>query len=284
MRPPPVQTILRPRRVDMVNTERFRVAPGMGIKLSDYPTKENGGLTREVGKKALAKLIKRMQELQEVLYAEGKHSLLVVLQALDAGGKDSTIRNVFGPLNPQGCRVTGFKAPSSRELAHDYLWRVHGETPGRGEIRVFNRSHYEDVLIVRVKNFVPKARWKRRYEHINDFERLLADEGTTIRKFYLHISPEYQKERFKRRLDRPDKHWKFNPADLKERALWPDYQLAFEDALSKCSKADAPWYVVPAERRWFRNLLVARVIVEALEGLSMAYPEPDFDPKSIVIP
>ncbi len=267
-----------------MHTNDFRIEPDSKVRLVDRPTRENGGLTRAEGREALAGLIRRMKELQEILYAEGKHSLLIVLQAMDAGGKDSTIRNVFGPLNPQGCRVTGFKAPSTRERAHDYLWRIHRETPGRGEIRVFNRSHYEDVLIVRVKNFVEKSRWKRRYRHINDFERLLTDEGVTIRKFYLHISPEYQKERFQRRLDRPDKHWKFNPADLTERALWPDYQHAFEDAISKCSTPAAPWYVVPAERRWFRNLLVAKVVVEALEDLDMAYPEPDFDPQSIVIP
>ncbi len=267
-----------------VDTEQFRVVPGSKVRLADHSTRENGGLTRDEGKRALGKLTRRMEELQEILYAEGRHSLLIVLQAMDAGGKDSTIRSVFGPLNPQGCRVTGFKAPSAEERAHDYLWRVHAKAPRRGLIRVFNRSHYEDVLIVRVKNLVRKSVWKRRYRHINDFERLLTDEGTTIRKFYLHISPEYQKERFQRRLDRPDKNWKFNPDDLKERALWPAYQAAFEEALSRCSEPAAPWYVVPAERRWFRDLLVAQVVVEALESLDMSYPEPDFDPGEIVIP
>jgi PPK2 family polyphosphate:nucleotide phosphotransferase len=267
-----------------MKTKDYLIGPGEKVDLQDRPTREDGGLTREEGRAEFAKLLRRMQELQEILFAEGRHSLLIVLQAMDAAGKDSTIRHVFGPLNPQGCRVTGFKVPSEAERARDYLWRVHQETPGRGEIRVFNRSHYEDVLIVRVKNLVEEERWRRRYRHINEFERLLAEEGTTIRKFYLHISPEYQKERLQRRLDRPDKRWKFNPADLKERELWPEYRRAFEEALSKCSRPHAPWYVVPAERRWFRDLLVAQVVVETLTGLDLRYPEPDFDPESIVIP
>jgi len=231
----------------------------------------------------LNKLPGQLDELQELMYAEGKHAVLVVLQAMDAGGKDSTIRSVFGRINPQGCRVWNFKAPSARELSHDYLWRVHHRAPGRGYIGVFNRSHYEDVLIVRVKNLVEEKRWKRRYEHINNLEKLLTDEGTVIRKFYLHISKDYQKKRFQRRLDRPDKHWKFNPADLKERAHWSDYRRAYEAVLERCSTEAAPWYVIPAEKRWYRNLLISTIMVETLESLKMEYPKPDFDASTISI-
>jgi PPK2 family polyphosphate:nucleotide phosphotransferase len=206
-----------------------------------------------------------------------------VFQAMDAAGKDSTTRRVFGPVNPQGCRVIGFKAPSSLELAHDYLWRIHQHVPQRGMISVFNRSHYEDVLIVRVRGLVADEVWRKRYDHINDFERMLADEGVTILKFFLHISRDYQKRRLQRRLDKPDKHWKFNPADLVSRAQWDDYRRAYEDALGRCSAAHAPWYVVPAENRAFRDLLVAQVVVDALEGLDMRYPEPDYDPAAVRI-
>ena len=265
------------------DTDRYRVRPCAKVSLAEIPSRDDGGVEKEEGIRELGKLSLRMRELQELLFAEGRHAVLVVLQAIDAGGKDSTIESVFGPLNPQGCRVTGFKVPSDEERAHDYLWRVHRHVPGRGMIAVFNRSHYEDVLVVRVKNLAPKSVWKRRYDHINDFERLLTDEGLTIRKFYLHISKDYQRERLQRRLDHPDKLWKFNPADLAERARWDAYREAFDEAISRCSTEAAPWYVVPAERRWFRNLLVARVMVETLESLDMSYPKPDFDPKTIVI-
>jgi len=263
--------------------ERFLVAPGSTIDLADYPTDADPELSRPKGEQRFAKLLARLSRLQEMMYAQGKHSLLVVLQAMDAGGKDSAIRNVFGPINPQGCRVINFKAPSSEELQHDFLWRVHANAPRAGYIHVFNRSHYEDVLIVRVKGLVPEDRWRRRYEHINAFERMLHDEGTTILKFFLHISKDYQKKRLQRRLDNPDKHWKFEPADLIERARWDDYQAAYAEALSRCSTPQAPWYVIPAEKRWYRNLLIGQTIVEKLESLGMSWPEPRFDAESIVI-
>ena len=265
----------------MFDTEPYRVPANGEIRLRDRPTDDDGGLKKKEGEKQMESVIERLRDLQELLFAEHKQKVLVVLQAMDAGGKDSTIRHVFGPLNPQGCRVVGFKAPTARELAQDYLWRIHRHTPRAGHISVFNRSHYEDVLIVRVLNLVPKDRWQRRYEQINAFEQMLSDEGTTILKFYLHISKDYQKQRFQRRLERPDKHWKFNPADLSARDRWEDYQAAYEAALSRCSTPNAPWYVVPAECRWFRNLLIARVLADRLESLDMKYPEPNFDPASV---
>ncbi len=266
------------------NTSDYRIEPGTQVDLDARASRDDGGLDKDEGKDRFKALRKRLVELQELLYAEDKHSLLVVFQAMDAGGKDSTIRHVFGRVNPQGCRVASFKSPSTLEGAHDFLWRIHDQVPKRGMIRVFNRSHYEDVLIVRVKGFVPESVWSRRYEHINNFEKLLADEGTHILKFYLHISKDYQRERLQRRLDRPDKHWKFNPDDLSERQRWDAYRVAFEDAIGRCATGHAPWYVVPSERRWFRDLLVAQVIVDKLESLDMRYPEPTFDPEEIEIP
>jgi PPK2 family polyphosphate:nucleotide phosphotransferase len=213
-----------------------------------------------------------MAELQELMFAEGKHSLLIVLQAMDAGGKDSTIRRVMEAFNPQGCHVIGFKAPTELELDHDFLWRIHQHTPSRGHVSIFNRSHYEDVLIVRVEELVPEAVWRARYDHINNFERLLADSGVTILKFYLHISKDEQKQRFQERLDRPEKNWKFNPGDLDTRAQWDDYMAAFEDVFNKCNHPWAPWYIVPANKKWYRNLVISTAIVEALEKLDMQYP------------
>lgn len=267
----------------MVSPKRYRVCPGDKVRLAERRSRDDGGMDKVKGREQFFALRRRLVELQELLYAESRRALLVVFQAMDTAGKDSTIRSVFGPVNPQGCRVESFKAPSSLELAHDYLWRVHAVTPRRGHFTVFNRSHYEDVLIVRVRNLVPEERWRARYDHINAFERLLHDEGTVIVKFFLHISKEYQKLRLQRRLDRPDKHWKFSPDDLAERKRWGDYQEAYEAALSRCSSEWAPWYIVPAERRWFRNLLVTRILVDTLESLDMKYPEPTFDPTTITI-
>lgn len=267
----------------MTDVKQYRVAAGKAAELDERPTSEDGGLDKPEGQHLLREAIDRLRDLQELLYAGQQHALLVVLQAMDAGGKDSTIRNVFGPINPQGCRVTSFKAPSSMELAHDYLWRIHRAAPARGMIGVFNRSHYEDVLVVRVKDLVPPARWRRRYEHINAFEQMLHDEGMTIVKFYLNISKDYQRRRLQRRLDRPDKRWKFNPADLEERARWEAYRGAAEEAMSRCSTPHAPWYIVPAERRWYRNLVIASVLVETLSGLRMEHPKPDFNPGAIEI-
>ena len=268
----------------MINLDAYRIAGRSKIKLSEHDSADTGGLDKNDAERAFAKRLERLIELQELLYAQGKHSLLVVLQAMDAAGKDSTIRRVFGPLNPQGCRVISFKAPTSTELAHDFLWRIHQAAPARGYISVFNRSHYEDVLIVRVNKLVKHQQWQGRYEHINAFEKMLHHEGMTIIKFFLHISKTYQKQRLRRRLDRPDKHWKFNPDDLKERRRWGAYMQAYDDMLERCAAEHAPWYIVPAENRWFRNLLVAEVLVRTLQSLKMRLPKPDFDPKQIVIP
>ena len=227
--------------------------------------------------------IEAIAELQNRLYAEGEKALLIVLQATDTGGKDSTIRKVLGPINPQGVRVTSFKAPSANELAHDYLWRVHRAVPARGMIGVFNRSHYEDVLIVRVHQLAPKDAIERRYDQINDFERHLTENHVTILKFFLHISKDEQKERLQARLDDPTKHWKFNPNDLKERERWEDYEEAFELALSRCSTPHAPWYVIPADRKWYRNAVIARIIRRTLEDLDPQYPKDTYDASRVVI-
>jgi PPK2 family polyphosphate:nucleotide phosphotransferase len=222
----------------------------------------------------LAQLNARLVELQDVLYAEHKHKILVVLQAMDTGGKDGVIRKVFSGVNPQGVRVVSFKAPTVQELEHDYLWRVHREVPGKGQIVVFNRSHYEDVLITRVHGWIDDKTAKRRFRQINDFEAMLVEEGTTILKFFLHISKDEQKRRLQDRLDDEAKHWKFNLGDLAERKHWSRYQSAYEDAINATSSPRAPWYIVPADRKWVRDLYVSSVLVQALEELGMRYPEP----------
>jgi PPK2 family polyphosphate:nucleotide phosphotransferase len=231
----------------------------------------------------LEKLNARLAELQELLYAENKQRILIVLQAMDTGGKDGTIRRVFSGVNPQGLRIASFKVPTSEELAHDYLWRVHKVVPGNGEIVIFNRSHYEDVLVVRVHNLVPKEVWSKRYEQINQFERLLADTGTTILKFFLHIDLDEQKVRLQARLDDPAKHWKFRLGDLNERKLWPDYMKAYEDALEKTSTQYAPWYIIPANRKWYRDLVISRILIETLEALNMEYPKSEENLDGVVI-
>ena len=218
-----------------------------------------------------------MQALQYRLYAENRRSLLICLQGMDAGGKDGTIRHVVGPLNPQGTRVHCFKEPTPEEAAHDFLWRVHRQVPGRGEIVIFNRSHYEDVLVVRVHELVPEKVWSRRFELINVFEQNLVENGTHILKFFLHISPEEQLRRFKKRLDDPDRHWKISLADYRERELWSRYQQAYAEALSRTSTAHAPWFVIPANHKWFRNLAVSKIITETLEALQMSFPPPSVD-------
>ena len=264
-----------------IDLEPFRIRPGEAVSLSERNPAETLGFTaaeHEAAAKAqLDVLVAQTDELQERLYAEGKQGLLVVLQAMDAGGKDSTIRKVFGGLNPQGVVVSSFKAPSKIELAHDYLWRIHQCAPGKGYIGVFNRSHYEDVLIVRVHGWASPESLERRYEHINAFEKLLSDEGTQVVKIMLHISKDYQLERFRRRLERPDKHWKFNPEDLKEREFWDDYMRAFEIALERCSTEVAPWYVIPAEARWFRDVAIAQLVHDTLAAMNPQYPKPGFN-------
>ncbi|MFN2270167.1 MAG: polyphosphate kinase 2 family protein [Anaerolineae bacterium] len=265
--------------------KRYRIKPGNKVDLSKWDPNEKAAFEgdKEEGKKSLLALNDRLEALQELLYAEHKHKVLVVLQAMDTGGKDGTIRHVFEGVNPQGVRVTSFKVPTQEELAHDYLWRVHKQTPGRGEIVIFNRSHYEDVLVVRVHELVPKEVWSKRYDQINAFERTLAEEGTTILKFFLHIDLEEQKERLQARLDEPNKRWKFSKGDLKERKLWPKYMQAYEDVLSKTSTDWAPWYVVPANRKWYRNLVIATTLIETLEGLNMSYPQPEEGLDDVII-
>ncbi len=265
--------------------ERYLINPKHEVKLDKLDPDEKTLCPKGKieGLKELLELNHRLGCLQELLYAEGKHKVLFVLQAMDTGGKDGVIRHVFEGVNPQGVRVACFKAPTREELAHDYLWRIHRHTPGAGEIAIFNRSHYEDVLVVRVHNLVPKDIWSKRYDHINNFERMLADEGTTILKFYLHISLDEQRDRLQDRLDVDDKNWKFNPDDLEERKLWPEYRKAYEAMLSKTSNPWAPWYAIPANRKWYRNLVIGRIIVSTLENLDMRYPEIDFDPKKIKI-
>ena len=265
--------------------ERYRVKPGTHVNLSQWDPNDNSAfpIKKKEGRQQLLGLNQKLESLQELLYAEHKHKILIVLQAMDTGGKDGVVRHVFDGVNPQGVRVASFKKPTPRELDHDYLWRVHQQVPGRGEMVIFNRSHYEDVLVVRVHSLAPEEVWSKRYDHINNFERMLADEGSTILKFFLFIDLDEQKERLQARLDEPDKNWKFDPGDLKERKLWPEYIKAFEDAISKTSTDWAPWYIVPANRKWYRNLVVGTVIIETLEALNMRYPEPEFDPAEIKI-
>ena len=263
--------------------DRYRVRPGSDVDLSRWDPNETAAFDGDKGdaKDALDELNDRLEDLQELLWAEGKRRVLVVLQAMDAGGKDGTIRHVFEGVNPQGVRVANFKVPSKKELARDYLWRIHQQVPGDGEIVIFNRSHYEDVLVVRVDELVPAEVWGRRYRHINDFERMLADEGTTILKFYLHIDLDEQRERFQDRLD--EKPWKFSFGDLEKRKQWSAYAAAYEDVLGKTSTQWAPWYIVPANRKWYRNLVVASVLVETLERLGMRHPEPEEGLDDVVI-
>ena len=258
--------------------DRYRIAPGAPVRLAERATDDDGGLTKDEARDRLDANVDRARDLQEALYAEGEQAVLFVFQAMDAGGKDSTTEKVFGPMNPQGVRVASFKAPTALELSHDFLWRVHAKAPEKGMIRVFNRSHYEDVLIVRVHGWAEPDVIERRYAHIRNFEALLADAGTRVVKVMLNISKDYQLERFKRRLRRPDKHWKFNPGDLDERELWEDYMRAFEIALERTSTEAAPWYVVPAETRWYRDLVVSQILVDTLEAMDPQYPAPDFDP------
>lgn len=257
--------------------KRYLVKPGEKVKLSDYKPSDTGDFKggKEEGRVEIAKLNGKLEALQELLYAEHKHKVLIVLQAMDTGGKDGTIRRVFEGVNPQGVKVASFKVPTQEELDHDYLWRIHKETPGKGQMVIFNRSHYEDVLVVRVHKLVPPEVWNKRFEQINQFERLLAENGTTILKFYLHIDLDEQKERLQARLDEPDKRWKFSLGDLDERKLWDDYMQAYGDVLSKTSTKYAPWYIVPANHKWYRDLVISSVIVETLEGLKMKFPEPE---------
>jgi PPK2 family polyphosphate:nucleotide phosphotransferase len=256
--------------------KKYMIKQNEKVNLTDHDPNDTsqfeGG--KKEGMAALVKLNKRLEELQELLYAEHKHKILIVNQAMDTGGKDGTIRSVFDGVNPQGVKVTSFKVPSPLELDHDYLWRIHQHTPGKGEIMIFNRSQYEDLLVVRVHKLVPEKIWKKRFEHINQFERMLNDEGTTIIKLFLNIDQEEQKDRLLERITIPEKRWKFNPGDLDERKYWKNYMEAYEDVLSKTSKPWALWYVIPANRNWYRNLVISSILVETLEKLKMQYPKP----------
>ena len=247
------------------------------VRLADYETDDTDDLTREEARVELASLVERIAELQARLYAEESRAVLVVLQGIDAAGKDSTVKHVFSGSNPQGVRVYSYKEPTPEEAAHDFLWRYHAACPALGMIHVFNRSHYEDVLVVRVKGLVEEERWRSRYESINDFERILVRERCVVLKFFLHISKDAQLERFRERLEREDKHYKFSANDVRERRHWDAYQEAYEDAVKATSTPWAPWYIVPSDRKWFRNLVVARIVCAVLEAMDPRWPLPDED-------
>ena len=259
-------------------TKRFIVEPKTKVKLSEYdPGNTLSFKSKKEAAEQMGENLQRLSELQYRMYAEGKQALLIVLQAMDAGGKDGTIRHVMGPWNPQSCRVASFKGPNDVELAHDFLWRIHHNTPRKGEIFIFNRSHYEDVLIVRVHNLVDRKVWSKRYDLINDFERLLTEANVHILKFFLHISKDEQKKRFLSRVNDSTKHWKIVEADLAERQHWDDYFKAYEDVLSKTSTEQAPWFIIPANHKWFRNLAVSEIIQEKLEAMNPQFPAPTAD-------
>ena len=253
--------------------EKFVVEPGKKVRLSDIdPSFSGKHESHEEALPEIQKHVQRMAELQYLLYADGGQSLLIVLQALDAAGKDGTIRHLFTGMNPQGTSVFGFKQPSAVEAAHDFLWRAHSRTPGNGEVVIFNRSHYEDVLVVRVHKLAPRAVWSKRYDLINDFENMLQQNGTRILKFFLHISPEVQLARFKRRLDDPSRNWKISENDYSERELWPQYVEAYEDAMALTSTKHAPWYLIPANHKWFRDLAISQIIVDTMDEMGLKLP------------
>lgn len=262
--------------------DKLRVLPGRPVRLADWDPGDTLAFKKgEASQTALAKSMARLDELQYLMFAEHRRALLVVLQGMDGSGKDGTIRHVMTGLNPQGCRVTAFKTPSADEADHDFLWRVHREVPRRGDIAIFNRSHYEDVLIARVRKLVPQEVWSRRYDQINQFEELLCEGGVIVVKFFLHISKEEQKQRFEERLRDPTKQWKLSAADFAERKLWSKYQAAYEDALTRCSSTTAPWYIVPADKKWFRNLVISHLLVETLDALEMRFPKATFDASQV---
>jgi PPK2 family polyphosphate:nucleotide phosphotransferase len=262
--------------------KQFVVEPGAKVKLDDIDPSFTGKHESESeAKTAIVHDLDRLRQLQYRLYAEHERSVLIVLQALDAGGKDGTVRHVFGAFNPQGANVHAFKVPTAEEAAHDFLWRVHAATPARGHIAIFNRSHYEDVLVARVHELVPEKVWSKRYDRINEFEKNLAQAGTHILKFFLHISPDEQLRRFKKRLDDPQSWWKLNEGDYAERKHWAEYREAYEDVLERCSTKRAPWYVIPSNHKWFRNLAVARIVADTLDDLDVQLPEPAADIEAI---
>ena len=262
----------------MTYGKELMAAPGHRVRLKDIDPGYHGG--HDAGDKGAAEIqahIERIKKLQYLLYAERAHSLLIVLQGMDAAGKDGVCRHVIDAMNPQGCVVTAFKKPTEEELEHDFLWRVHPHAPGLGRVAIFNRSHYEDVLAVRVHKLLPKEKWSRRYDQINAFETLLEESGTTVLKFFLYISKDEQLARFKDRLEDPARQWKISESDYKEREYWDDYIAAYEDVLERCSTERAPWYVIPSNHKWFRNLAISRIITETLEGMNMKMPKPTVD-------
>ena len=266
--------------------ERYRVEPGSKLNFDNVDCTEKflfQGVHKEDFEPQFDELQDQLQHLQKLLYAQNKHRVLVVMQAMDTGGKDGCIKHVFSRIDPQGIHVRSFKKPSEEELAHDFLWRVHAKVPSTGQLVIFNRSHYEDIIAVRVKKIFPDEVWKKRQRHVVEFERMLAEEGTVIVKIFLHISKDEQKRRLESRIQNPAKHWKFNPEDLADRARWSEFMDAYQDVISKTSTELAPWYVVPADRKWYRNLCVARIMVDTLKRLDMKFPEIDWDPKAIKI-
>ncbi len=270
-------------------SEEFRkrclVQPGEAFSLDDQTTTTLGILEEpeEVTSQIFNELRVKLAQQQKVLYAQGKRKLLIVIQAMDTGGKDGCVRKVFSRVDPQGVRVTSFKAPSTKELAHDFLWRIHQVVPAKGEIAVFNRSHYEDIVAVRVKKLAPQEVWEKRYRHIVDFEQMLADEGTTILKFFLNISKDEQKRRLQSRLDRPEKHWKFHPDDVTDRANWDQFMIAYGDVLQRTSTPTAPWFVIPSDYKWYRNMCVSQIITHALDGMDLHYPKVTWDPTKVIV-
>jgi PPK2 family polyphosphate:nucleotide phosphotransferase len=263
-------------------TKELRVRPGKTVKLKHYDADNTLGWQKgEKTDDVLDKTLDRLDSLQYLLYAEAKRAVLVVLQGLDAAGKDGTIRHVMSRVNPQGCQVASFKQPTPIEASHDFLWRIHRRVPQAGHIGIFNRSHYEDVLVTRVHNLVPKDVWQKRYKQINRFEEQLTENNVTVLKFFLHISKDEQKKRFMERIDDPKKNWKLSNADFAERKFWDDYTGAYEEALEKCSTDDAPWFVIPANKKWFRNLAVSRIVTETLEGMKLKFPDPTVNVKKI---
>jgi PPK2 family polyphosphate:nucleotide phosphotransferase len=266
--------------------ERYIVPDGAKVRLKDINQNEkelfdDGG--KDDHHPYLEQLQDELQQLQKMMYAEDKRRVLVVMQAMDTGGKDGCVKDVFSRVDPQGIHVQSFKAPNARELSRDFLWRVHQHVPRNGQLTIFNRSHYEDIIAVRVKKLFGEKVWKRRYRHIVEFERMLAEEGTTIVKIFLHISKDEQRGRLQARLDNPAKHWKFNPDDLKDRGRWGEFMNAYEDLMEQTSKPNAPWFIIPADRKWYRNLCVARIMVDTLKGLKMKFPEPTWDPGTVTM-
>ena len=263
--------------------DRLLVKPGSTVNLAEVDPNETFGHVKVTAEAKVAADLERLTSLQERLWAEHRQRVLIVLQGIDASGKDGTITHVMRAFNPLGCRVVGFGVPNAVELAHDYLWRVHQVVPGNGEISVFNRSHYEAVLVERVHSLVPKEVWSRRYDQINAFEQMLFEEGTTILKFFLHIDRDEQKRRLQARVSDPTKRWKFKIGDLAERKLWADYNAAFNEALMRCSTTQAPWFVVPANHKWFRNLAVGDIVAASLDALDPKYPAGEDIPKDLKI-